>query len=303
MALTLAEAAVMSTNMLRRGVMETFVDNSPVLARLPFVDIDGNALEYRREATLPGAAFRAVNAGYTESTGTFTSETAGVKILGGDADVDVFIQKTRSNQYDQRALQSSLKLKAVARKFTETFFEGDDTVDANSFDGLRTMITGAQVLSAGTNGAALTLTMLDDLLAAVDGDPILYMTDWLIRKVNALVRATGGTVAEPLEAYGRRWFSYAGVPMVAAGKASDNATEILGFDETQGSSSIAASIYAARFAEGDGVAGLQAAGGIDARDLGELETKPAFRLRVEWYPGLAIFSTRAAARLKGVLQA
>lgn len=307
MAVLLAEAAVMSTNQLVRGVIETWIQTSPVLNRLPFMDIEGNALEYKREATLPGAAFRAVNAGYTESTGTFTSQTAAVKILGGDADVDVFIAKTRGNVFDQRALQSNLKLKAIARKFTETFFEGDSGVDANSFDGLRTMVTGGQVASAGTNGAALTLTMLDDLLALLDApdDPsvVLWANAWLIRKINALVRATGGTVAEPLELYGRRFYSYAGVLLAEAGLASDNTTQILGFDETQGSSSLTGSIYATRLGEGDGVAGIQSAGGIDVRDMGELETKPAYRLRVEWYPAIAIFATKAAARLKGILQA
>jgi hypothetical protein len=49
----------------------------------------------------------------------------------------------------------------------------------------------------------------------------------------------------------------------------------------------------------DGVSGLQN-GGINARDLGELEDKPAFRTRVEWYSGLAVFKGRAAARLQHI---
>lgn len=303
MAVTLAEAALASTNMLQKGVIETFIDESPVLSRIPFMEIEGNAYQYNLEATLPGVAFRAVNAAYTESTGTINNLTEGLKIMGGDADVDRFIQKTRSNLMDQVALQTRLKSKAAAIKFTEAFFEGDSAVDTNSFDGLRKRLTGAQVKDAATNGAALTLSMLDDIIGAVAGGPdVIYMNSWLIAKMNALVRATGGATPEPKEEFGRKWYSYAGVPVVDAGFGLNGTTMILGFDETQGSSSIAASIYAVKFGEEEFVSGLTN-GGIDVYELGELETKPAYRVRIEWYVGLGVFNGKAAARLRGVTQA
>jgi hypothetical protein len=43
--------------------------------------------------------------------------------------------------------------------------------------------------------------------------------------------------------------------------------------------------------------GIQSSG-MMVTDLGELETKPVFRTRVEWYTGIAIFHAKAAARLK-----
>ena len=39
----------------------------------------------------------------------------------------------------------------------------------------------------------------------------------------------------------------------------------------------------------------------DVYDLGELETKPAYRTRIEAYMAIGIFNGKAAARLKGVL--
>src|SRR5687767_5200851 len=140
MAVTLDQAAEASTNSLQAGVIETFIDESPVLDRIPFMEIDGNAYQYASESSLPGVAFRAVNAAYTESTGAIVNATEGRKIMGGAADVDRFIQRTRSNRMDQVALQTRLKAKAAAIKFTETFFEGDDSVDTASFAGLRTRI-------------------------------------------------------------------------------------------------------------------------------------------------------------------
>ena len=302
-AVTLAESANLSTNMLQRGVIETFIDESPVLARIPFMEIEGNAYSYNSEATLPGVAFRAVNAAYTESTGTVNPASESLKIMGGDADVDRFIQKTRSNLRDQVAFQTALKAKAAAIKFTEAFFEGDTAVDANSFDGLRKRLTGNQSILVTTNGGPLTLSLLDDLIAAVIGGPdVIYMNSWLIRKMNSLVRATGGTVPEPLTEYGRKWFSYAGVPVVDAGFGLDGTTAILGFDETAGTSNITASAYAVKWGEEEFVSGLTN-GGVDVYELGELETKPAYRTRIEWYVGMGVFHGRAAARLRGITQA
>ena len=301
MAVTLAESAVLSSNQLQRGVIETFVEESAVLDRLPLMEIEGNAYAYNRESALPGIAFRAVNAGYTESTGAFAPFTESLAIMGGDADVDRFIVQTRGNLADQRAAQTRLKTKAAAFKFNEAFFEGDTAVDANSFDGLRKRLTGAQVITAGANGATLTLDMLDQLIDAVIGGPdVIYLPKSQIRKVNALVRATGGTVAEPAESYGKRFFSYGGVPLVDPGVGANGSTDILNFDETMGSSSITASLYAVKFGEEEFVSGLTN-GGVMVDDLGMLETKPAYRTRVEFYVGMAIFNGKAAARLKGVL--
>ena len=148
MALNLTEAAKLSTDTLAKGVLETFVQVSPILDRIPLMNIDGNAYAYNEEATLPGVAFRGVNESYTESTGTFNQKSEKLVILGGDADVDRFIQQTRSNVNDQRAEQTTLKVKAISYKFQETFFNGDTDVDTKSFDGLKKRLTGKQVIDA-----------------------------------------------------------------------------------------------------------------------------------------------------------
>jgi hypothetical protein len=41
-------------------------------------------------------------------------------------------------------------------------------------------------------------------------------------------------------------------------------------------------------------------GGIDVKDLGELESAPLYRTRVEWLSGMAIFNGRAAARINHI---
>ncbi|MCT8156740.1 MULTISPECIES: hypothetical protein [Bifidobacterium] len=41
--------------------------------------------------------------------------------------------------------------------------------------------------------------------------------------------------------------------------------------------------------------------GVNVQDLGRLQDKPAYRIRIEFFVGLAVFGGKAAARLKGVI--
>ena len=62
MPLTLAESAKLSQDMLQRGVIETIIEDSPMLRYLPWIQVEGNSFKYNQEATLGGASFYAVNA-------------------------------------------------------------------------------------------------------------------------------------------------------------------------------------------------------------------------------------------------
>ena len=52
MALLLAEAAKLSNDILLQGVVETLVKDSPILQQLPFIEIVGNGLTYKQNATI-----------------------------------------------------------------------------------------------------------------------------------------------------------------------------------------------------------------------------------------------------------
>jgi hypothetical protein len=316
MALTLAQAAVASTNQLSRGVMETLVPNSPFLGALNFEEIEGNAYQYNSEATLSGAEFRAVNAGYAESTGTFVSATEGLVILGGDADVDRFIQQTRSNVIDQMATQVRMKSKAVAFKFNDAFINGDTAVDANSFNGLKKRLTGAQLIAAGTNGIPVVgnggtdiqafFDQLDNLLSLVpDADALIANANVLSRFRSASRRLTAGAIGFQQDTIGRTTMTYNGIALLDAGKKVDG-TPVIPQTETQGTAvGTTSSIYAVHYGdtlEDQGVVGLTN-GGVQVDPPRQLETKPAWRSRIEWYTGLALFGPQPAARLTGILAA
>lgn len=315
MAVTLAQAALLSQNDLQRGVIETFVQESPVLDRLPLMNIEGNAYAYNKEDTLPGVAFRSVNEAYTESTGTVVQATESLVILGGDADVDRFIVQTRGDLNDQRAVQTRLKVKAASYKFQDTFFNGDVTVDTKSFDGLKKRLTGSQVISTATNGAAINtddttrnafFDKLDELISLVPGldgsNGAIYANRAIIGKVRSAGRRVGGVELVKEDITGKRIVMWNGVPLLDPG-VNLAGTSILGQAETQGSSSVASSIYAVKFGqdENDGAVTGLTNGGIQVDDLGFLQSQPVYRTRIEFYCGLATFGGKAAARLTGVL--
>ena len=103
MAMTKAEAAKLTNDLLLRGVIETIVRESQLLQLLPFMEVTGTAVTYNREATMPAVSFYDAGDTWTEATPTFTQVTANLKILGGDADVDNFLQATYADPNDLEA--------------------------------------------------------------------------------------------------------------------------------------------------------------------------------------------------------
>lgn len=293
MALTKAEAAKLTNDLLLRGVIETIVQESSILERLPFLDVTGTAVTYNRESVAPAVDWYDVGDTWSESTPTFTQVTATLKTLGGDADVDHFLQQTYRDPHDLEAEIVSQKAKAVAYEFSQTFYDGDDGSNPKQFDGLVNLVGAGQTLDMGVNGAGLSLDKLDELIDLVKpGRPdALCMAKRTRRKLSALRRNSGNLLETDVDAFGRRALFYDGIPILV--------DDFIPTNEVQGSSgAVCSSVYALRFGR-QGVMGLEN-GGIAVERLGELETKNAIRTRLRWYCGLALFGSLGLARLRGI---
>jgi len=298
MSLTLLEAAKLVTDPLKKGVIEIFPRVSPVLERLPFFKVNGQAYKYNQEQTLPGVAFRGINESYTESTGIVNPQVEALYVLGGLSAVDRALVKTQGGINDLRATYDGMKAKAAALEYTKKFFKGDNSTDANEFDGLQNRITGDQLTAMGSasGGDTLTLAQLDVFLDTIQGTPdVLFMNKTLRRKVNALIRAAGQAREMVTDAFGRQIPSYAGIPIAVIEEDKDG-NAILGFTEANpgGGSDVGTSIYAVKFGAAEYVSGLQA-GTMDVLDLGLNRTK--YETLVEWICGMGVFHPKAAARL------
>lgn len=301
MALLRTEAEKLSNNQLIAGVIDQIIERDDLFSVLPFVGVNGKAYVYNRENTLGSADFLDPNDPVNESAATFTEVVAKLRILAGDVDVDKFLQSTMGDTNDQMAIQIAKKAKAVARAFHQTLATGDSTANSKAFDGLPTLAAAApntQTVSAGTNGNALTLSMLDQLCDAVpNGADVIVMRRGTIRAFRGLLRATYGTdaVMQQLENFGRPMLTHNGIPVIM--------NEFLAGDEDQGTTlDSTCSVYALRLNELDGLHGLYGGGdaGIVVENIGTVQNKDATRIRLKWYTGLALKSSRSIARLKGV---
>jgi hypothetical protein len=301
MALTLIESAKIAMGRdetLKATIMELYARGSDIMQFLPFENITGNALKFDREKTLPGVGFRGVNESYTESTGETDPVTEALCIAGGDLDVDKFLVKTAGP--NQRSIQEGMKIKALTLSMTKEFIKGDTSSAPKGFDGLQVRLTGDQLISAssGASGGTLSLTKLDELIDAVEDPTNLIMNKTLRRRLTAAARnyQVGGFITYDTDAFGRRITKYNDLPILIADKDNTD-TAIMPFTEACASgSSVGCSIYCVSFAD-NGVLGLQN-GEMDVVDLGEVDSKPVFRTRIEWYITLAILRPRAAARLR-----
>lgn len=305
MALTLLEASKLEDgNVVKSAVIEMFAQASDILRVLPFESITGGAVKYDREQTLPGVAFRGVNESFSESTGVLNPIVDSTFICGGDADVDKYIVDTRGQNV--RAAHVRMKVKSLADTWTTKFFKGDNTSDPREFDGLQARLTGNQLIDAGatSSGDALSLALLDQAIDAVDEPTHLVMSKAMRRRLSAAARtpSVAGYVTYSQDEFGRRVMEYNGLPILVA-YSNNGGTEPLGFTEAcpGGGSSVGTSIYVLSLGLNK-LNGIQN-GGINVRDLGELNDSPVWRTRIEWYAGLALYHGRAAARLRGIKDA
>ena len=272
----LEQAKLMTQDMLCRGVIETMAKTSGVLQRLPFIEVVGSGYAYNVVDELPEVGYRGINEGYTESTASVKQTVEHLVIMGGDADVDIFLTRTHSNLNDLRAMQTELKAKATARQFECDFFKGAGTNKA-----LKGLDKRVAERVAGTEiKAELSYDALNELLdAVVDGADCLFMSKKLRRALLSLLQKDGHYLENGTDAFGKMITKYGDVEIVPV----------------EDSLIPEGKIYAVKFGT-DYVTGLSN-GGITVRDLGELDTKPCYRTRIEFFCGLGTKHTKCFAIL------
>lgn len=301
---TLLEAAKYSSNARRRGIIQTLIQESPLLEQLPFTNFAGNAIEIAVEATLPSVQFRSVNETYDRSYGTDTKRLFGVAILGGEVYIDNFLLKVKADQVSAKALQWAKFSKAMSRQFDYSFFHGTGT--GKDFKGINQLISEGlgQTHALASGGAALTLDDLDvafDLFRGQASPDAILATRYIRRHITDLARSTYSGISLidiGTDVFGRKVTEYNGTPIRIIGDdASGN--PILDFNEDDGAANFdTMSMYLIAYGTDENVFGLSGAGGsIEVMDFGETEAAPGHLGRVEWYPGVAIANPYSVVRI------
>jgi hypothetical protein len=292
MALTLAEAKKHSTNPQELAII-TELAAGPLLQNLPFREVQGNGLFWKREESLGDVGFRAFNDGYTESYATVKQHSEALKLFGGDIKVDRAIIDLEGGE--ARAYQIQAKTRAMRLAWEALFINGDSNSSAAEFDGLaRRLPSGSsQYIQNDTTPGALDTGALDEAIDAVDaqgGQKYLVMSKSCRRHLSKVARANGQIDIERND-FGYQQLFYGGIPVLELDRDHQNVA-ILDSDPAD------QSIYVVAFGN-DLLTGLQN-GGPQVRDLGEATDSPVMVTRVEWYCGLALINGRAAARLANV---
>jgi hypothetical protein len=305
---TLAESAKLSQNDLVAGVIENVVTVNHFFHVLPMDGIDGNALAYNRENVLGDVQSLGIDGTITaKAAATFSQVTSSLTTIIGDAEVNGLIQATRSGEgNDQEAIQIASKAKSVGRSYQNQLINGTGTSD--EFSGLLALCDSSQTIiqdtaSVTTNGGALSFAKMDELIDLVtdkDGEvEYLMMHGRTLRSYYALLRALGGaSIGEVVELpSGLKVPGYRGIPIFR--------NDWIPTNQTQGSLSTGTTMFAGTLDDGSrshGIAGLTASNeaGIVVQQVGLSETKDNTITRVKWYCGLALFSLKGLAMLKGI---
>ena len=303
-AITLVEYAKGLEPSLEKAVVEIYAKTSDILEVMPYKTVSG-PYQYVLESTLGGIAFRGVNASYTADASIENPQVEPLFIAGGDADVDMFLLAQDSSR---RAREENRKLKNLARTLTTNILTGDNTVSPTQFTGIkgRILTSGSQYIanSASSGGAALSLAALDQTIDQTQEPTHIIMNRDLRTKFNAAMRnqTLAGNILMSKDSFGRPQLTYSGLPILVGYEAGPD-TKLLPFTEVAsgGGSAVTSSLFVVSLKEGN-VCGIQLAP-PRVQDLGELQTAPVKRTRVEWYTGMVVENPYSATRLSSITNA
>jgi hypothetical protein len=330
----MAELATLSTDTLKKGILDTIVYYSPWFQTLPVIDITGNNYLYNWETALAGATFYTPNDQWGEVGPTWAQRSVALHVLGGDADVDKFMQQTRSNSQDLKAAIIEKKSKAIAYAFDEFAVMGGTSTlprytNGKAFTGILKQIawcdttngTAATTLDSTTNtqvtaatsgaGVALTLDFVDQLLDTVKPKAThIVMNRRMRRKVQSLARAAGnnlqitganfpGALGQFVTMYGEQQILIDDWSPDHFQDGSASALNIAAYDGTAYDSTHDNSIIIALRLEDDGVCGLRN-GSVQVEELGTVQDHDATRTRIKFYCGLAVFNKLSVGALINV---
>jgi hypothetical protein len=215
-----------------KGVCEWIVKESPVIGKLPFKSIQGNAYKYNVELTLPGASWMDFDQQVVTTSGSVAQRTTDIFMLLQDSNTPKANIDLNSTQDPEKA-DIALAAKAMAHEFENAFIRGQTSTlsTTKQFKGLMRMLAeletatttdwdgpnNEQVVVNSTTSAVLTLAAIDALIDQIKpGKPdMLLMGRRTHRKITALQRASGGGVVmtDPNE-FGQRMNLYDGIPML-----------------------------------------------------------------------------------------
>lgn len=303
MALTLTDGNMYSTTTLQKAIIDILVKDSPILEKLQFEELMGNSLTYDKVATRSTADFYDVGDTWVEDTVVLEQATVTLKRLGGDADIDNFLARTRSNIIDLKATVVNDKVLAVQETFLDQFYYGT-LAKAKGFSGMQALMTSTTyntVHAGATTGTALSMAKLYEAIDLVTGftPSIVVMTKKMRRLIQVYLDTIGEKYPTSRDQWGKMIEYFGTIPLVTDDHVVNTETAVTGaFTAMTGGD--CTTIFILTF-NTQACCGVQGSNKVEVADLGELETKDARRYRIKWYPGIKFENLRSCAKVDGIL--
>ena len=290
MALTLLEAQKHAKTPQELAVV-TELAAGQLMSVLPFRNIEGNGLFWKREESLPDVGFRNYNGALAESYAEVSQQSESLKLFGGDIKVDRAIVDLEGAE--AKAYQVQSRVRAMRMAWEALFINGDSNQSPSEFDGLAARIQNGSSQYFANGGGALDLGKLDEVIDNVDaqgGTKYIVCSKSMRRALTKQARENNQIEIGRNE-FGYQQTTYMGLPLLELDRDHKNVAIM---DSTPSDQDL----YVVSFGN-DHVTGIQN-GGVNVRELGESFSQPQMVTRVEWYCGLALINGRSAARLAGI---
>jgi len=310
----IVQHAKVTRDPLLAGVLNALLMRSSIIEEMPWDTIGTLSQRVTRWKTLPAVTFRKVNGAFSSDIGRYEQLDETVTSLGVDIDVDVMLDRDQAATSDPRALQTEMAVASMAYTFNDQFINGDQASDPDGFNGIKKRVANlpaAQTITASANGLEVNasdanrhtfLDLIEQAIYELEGDADLIIGNGTsFRQLGSVTRRLG-LLDTTEDQFGRRIrrFGDGGPRLVDIGTKADQSTSIITNTETQGTSSATTSLYLVRFGAGQYLHGIQEYP-TRTKDLGERESQPQMRTRVEWTPGLAQSNDRSIVRIKGLI--
>jgi len=329
MAYTLAQLAKIETTPLKKGVILNLLRYAPIMDSLPFENVDSLHSIAVRWKTLPGAAFRKVNASYTTSEGDVDQVEEAVYGMGGGIKFDRVFDKIKNVIQDPKVMQMDMKTRAMALTFNWYFINGDHAVDPDGFEGLKkrvaNMPTRQTVYAAASNAAGLDPTastanaraFLDKLEEAYykcnNGNVQMIIGNeafrWSLGRAIRFLQASGASfLSTQKDQFEREIMTYKGTPIYDAGLKVDQSTEVITLTEAGGTGTAnTTSFYLVSTSTPTGDVQGAISEGLTGIQLGPMEiydvasTGEQTEKHIDWWVGLANFGAHSIVRVRNLL--
>lgn len=312
MAITLAEYQnVVGDALDTSAVIDEFRKSSVILDNLVFDDTvnpAGSSFSYGYVTTTSesGAGVRQVGGQYTPSEAKTEKRTADVAILGGTYTIDRAIAKASEKGFlNEVEFQATQKVKGAKAKFNDLFINGDSTARNGEFDGLNKLLTGSDTVFTSavdistaanrTANAQAFLDEVDEVIANMDGAPtFICMNTKMLTVFRGIIRRLGQYTTTK-DDMGRVVEKYGEATLVDMGAKAGSSDPVIPVFEGK------TDIYFVRLGL-DGVHGVTLDGQMIDTVTPAFGTTAAEQAKglVEMYAGIALKSSKAAAKLSGV---